>query len=251
MISPVPAHDAPVAIVTGASGGIGQAICQELTRNGFNVVATSLNSSLEPAQGQSREALRLRCDVTSRPSIDATLAAVIERFGHVDCLVNNAGINVPAPLREISQADWDAVLAVNLSGPFQFVQAAAEWLMASSRSPSIVNIGSESGLSVTSSPPYNAHYAASKMGLIGLTRVLANSLAPKVRVNIVSPGWIDTPIHDNPAENRRATSVLDEIPLGRVGHPDEVAAMVGFLASPSSGYVTGQNIVVGGGRVFH
>ena len=244
-----------VAIVTGGNTGIGASISRRFAKEEAQVVvayfelesqATSLVEEITAAGGR---ALAQECNVRSKDSVDELIELTRTALGRVDILVNNAGMNIPVPLLDLTEDQWDTVVDTNLKGPFLCTQAAAR-VMLEGGSGAIVNITSESGMSSITSPITNAHYAASKFGLSGLTRLSANALAPTIRVNAVAPGWIDTLIHDNPAELGRAQQVLGQIPLRRFGDPEEVAAAVTFLASDEASYMTGQTLVVGGGRVF-
>lgn len=246
-----------VAVVTGGNTGIGRAISLALAQEGAGVAIAYVTRSLEAQElvtAINREtagsARAYQADVTQEEDIKRLFSAVVADFVRLDILVNNAGINIPATLLELSAEDWDRVLDTNLRGPFLCSREAVRW-MVDHGGGAIVNISSESGMSLITCPGTNPHYAAAKMGLIGLTRVMAVNLAPGIRVNAVAPGWIDTELHNVPEEQSRAATVLSQIPLKRAGEPSEVAQLVVFLASDEASYITGQTIAIGGGRVLH
>lgn len=238
------------AIVTGASRGIGRAICLKLAEAGADIAGIDIAADgLEETAGQVREAgvqfLALQADVSQFDQLREAASKANETFGHVDVLVNNAGITRDSLLIRMSAEDWDKVLAINLTGAFNGIKAVAR-TMAKQRSGRIVNIASTVGLTGN---PGQANYSASKAGLIGLTKTAARELASRnVNVNAVAPGFIVTPMTDQLSEEVRQAS-LAQIPLGRLGQPEDVAGAVLFLAGPDSAYVTGQVIVVDGGMV--
>ena len=238
------------AIVTGASRGIGRAICLKLAEAGADIAGIDIAADgLEETAVQVREAgvqfLALQADVSQFDQVREAVSKANEAFGHVDVLVNNAGITRDGLLIRMSAEDWDKVLAINLTGAFNGIKAVAR-TMAKQRSGRIVNIASTVGLTGN---PGQANYSASKAGLIGLTKTAARELASRnVNVNAVAPGFIVTPMTDQLSEEGRQAS-LAQIPLGRLGQPEDVAGAVLFLAGPDSAYVTGQVIVVDGGMV--
>ncbi|MCK4376032.1 MAG: 3-oxoacyl-[acyl-carrier-protein] reductase [Candidatus Brocadiae bacterium] len=238
------------AIVTGASRGIGRAICLKLAEAGADIAGIDIAADgLEETAVQVREAgvqfLALQADVSQFDQVREAVSKANEAFGHVDVLVNNAGITRDGLLIRMSAEDWDKVLAINLTGAFNGIKAVAR-TMAKQRSGRIVNIASTVGLTGN---PGQANYSASKAGLIGLTKTAARELASRnVNVNAVAPGFIVTPMTDQLSEEVRQAS-LAQIPLGRLGQPEDVAGAVLFLAGPDSAYVTGQVIVVDGGMV--
>ena len=248
-------HD-KVVLITGGNTGIGKAVALAMGAEGARVAVNYVayeDQALELVDSlNSREpgaAMACRADVTKADDVSRMFEAVRERFGGVDVLINNAGINIPASLLDLSEDDWDRVLDTNLKGPFLCSRAAIP-MMLERGAGVIVNVSSESGLSTVSCPPTNAHYAAAKMGLIGLTRVMAVNFAPTIRVNAVAPGWIDTDIHHQLGEDGRVPMVLSQIPMGRAGTADEVAEAIVFLSSAQSSYISGQTLAVGGARVL-
>ena len=245
-----------VAIVTGGNSGIGRTIVETFLKEGVTVLINYIENERETEKmiysHKSEGSLvdSFKADVTRKDQVKKMFEYVKQKYGRLDILVNNAGINIPRDFLDITEDEWDLVLNTNLKGSFLCSQEALRVMISQDSISSIINITTESGMSSISSPPKNAHYIASKLGLLGLTRILAVNFAPKVRVNAIAPGWIDTDIHNDPAERERAPYVLKQIPMGRSGRPEEVASVAVFLASDDSSYITGQTIVVGGGRVL-
>jgi len=240
------------AVVTGGSRGIGRAIALGLADAGADIVLTYREKAAEAeavvkaitAKGRRAEAVRM--DVTDRASVDAAVKAA-ETFGAVSILVNNAGINKPTDFDQISDADWDDILATNLKGPFMAAQAFLP-LLKKPGGGAMVHIGSVSG---QYGGPRTAHYAASKAGLISLAQVIARfGAAHNIRSNVVAAGMIAS---DMAAGGLAAASVqkaAENILLKRMGSPDEVADAVVFLASDAASYITAQTLNVNGGLYF-
>src|SRR3990172_9188336 len=224
-----------VAMVTGAQRGIGRACALALAREGAAVAITDLNPEgcqavAREVQGENGKALALRCDVTSKAEVDASVAAAVREFGHLDVLVNNAGIAIFKPFLEVTEAEWDTTIDVNLKGQFLCAQAAARE-MVKQHWGRIINIASVASGQAGVGFPSLAHYTASKGGVTALTESLAIELGPYgINVNAVGPGVIDTrmtrPVKENPA---LLQSILSRIPKGRIGTPDDVANVVSFL----------------------
>ncbi|MBT9153698.1 MAG: 3-oxoacyl-(acyl-carrier-protein) reductase [Firmicutes bacterium] len=238
-----------VALVTGSTGGIGKAICRELSQAGFAVVihynsdATQAESLVQELNALSAEALPVMADVASEAQVEAMFTEIISHFGRVDVVVNNAGITRDALMLRMKLADWQRVIDVNLTGAFLVSRAAAK-AMIKQRSGKIINIASVVGLCGNAG---QANYASSKAGLVGLTKSLAKELASRgVTCNAVAPGFIETSMTAVLPEDVR-NELLKSIPLRRSGTPEDVAAAVGFLASPKADYITGQVLSVDGG----
>ncbi len=235
--------------MTGASRGIGSAIARRLARDGARVAcvasraenaAGTVSACIE--DGGEGAARAFGVDVADTAAVGELVLAIQKELGGLDVLVNNAGITRDTLLLRMTEEDFDRVLDVNLKGAFNFIRAAARSLMKSGGR--IVNITSVVGITGNAG---QANYAASKAGLIGLTRSVAKELAGRgVCVNAVAPGFIDTDMTATLDEKSR-TALLAEIPLGRIGRPEDIAELVAFLAGPAGAYITGQTLVVDGG----
>jgi 3-oxoacyl-[acyl-carrier protein] reductase len=237
-----------IALVTGASQGIGRACALALAQAGAAVVLVARNevklaeavAEIEAAGGQ---AAAFPLDVASEDSIKAGAKAVLERFGKVEILVNNAGITRDGLMMAMKRADWDTVLGTNLTGAFLLTQAVLRPML-KNRWGRIVNISSVVGRTGQAG---QVNYAASKAGLIGMTRSLAREVASRgITVNAVAPGYIETPMTAVLDEKQR-TAMMAQIPLGRAGTDAEIAQAVAFLASDAAGYITGHVLDVNGG----
>jgi len=245
------AFEGKVAVVTGAARGIGQAIARRLAQEGADVVICDLQvewlaETAGIVEGLGRKALPLAVDVGDSETVNACINEVVKVFGKVDIMVNNAGITKDTLLVRMSDDDWDAVLRVNLKGTFLFSRAVAKHMM-KQRSGAIVNIASISGIIGTAG---QANYAASKAGVIALTKSTANELAARgVRANAIAPGFISSKMTDALSEDVRK-QYLSRIPLGRFGTVEDIANAVVFLASEQSSYMTGQTLHVNGGMVM-
>jgi NAD(P)-dependent dehydrogenase (short-subunit alcohol dehydrogenase family) len=245
-----------VAVVTGAASGIGNAIGRRMLDAGASVVFTDVDErGLEASapQADGRAAWQ-RADVTDRDDARAAVALATERFGSLDVLVNNAGIITWTDFSDLPLDQWEQVLRVNVTGMFLFAQAAVEAMRrvprAEDETRSIVNIASVEGhVAVASSGHPQVHYNASKGAVVMFTKALAVELAPKrIRVNAIAPGITETPINAaNLAKEGPRRWMLERIPMGRFGRPDDIADVAVFLASEQARYVTGVSIPVDGG----
>ena len=237
-----------IAIVTGAARGLGRGIAERLASEGATVVVTDVNE--EGARRAAEEigggALGLGCDVSDYASVEAMVAAVRERFGRVDVLVNNAGWDKAAPFLDLEQELWPKIIGINLYGVLNTMKAVLP-IMAEQGSGSVVNISSDAGRVGSSG---EAVYSAAKGGVIAFTKSTARELARKqVRVNVICPGPSDTQLFAEFAgDNQGLRDALTKaIPLRRLGQPSDVAGAVAFFASDDSVYVTGQTLSVSGG----
>jgi NAD(P)-dependent dehydrogenase (short-subunit alcohol dehydrogenase family) len=224
--------DRPVALVTGGAHGIGAAIATRLARDGKHVVVADRDAAGKPPAG-GRYAV---CDVADEAAVAALVAGVAAEEGRLDALVCNAGVNVRKPLAQLSLAEWSRVIGTNLTSSFLLVRAAETMLR--SANGAVVTIASTRA---HMSEADTEAYAASKGGLVALTHALSISLAPEVRVNCVSPGWIFTK-GTPPRPDEHAFH-----PAGRVGTPEDIAALVAFLTGRESGFITGSEFIVDGG----
>jgi len=249
----VPLLDSKVAIVTGAARGIGLATTERFAREGAVVIAADLDhGSLE------REAARLRaagltitaarCDVGDRTSVDACVRAAEHAHGRVDVLVNNAGIAGRAvPLEEVTDAEWDEMMRVDLKSVFLGCQAVIAGMKAR-RSGRIINVASIAG---KEGNPNMVPYSSAKAAVIGFTKALAKEVAPfGVYVNAIAPAVIDTPILQQ-LTSEQVHYMVQRIPLGRTGKPEEVAALIAWLASDEASFTTGQCFDISGGRATY
>ena len=242
--------DGKVALVTGAARGIGQAIAKKLAGEGADIALCDLKAEwlAETAAIVEAAGRKVKCfeaDVSNAAAVETVVSGAIEACGKVDILVNNAGITKDTLMIRMSEQDWDSVISVNLKGTFLFTKAVARPMM-KQRTGCIVNIASIIGLIGNAG---QCNYAASKAGVIALTKSAAKELASRnVRVNAVAPGFIQTRMTDGLPEDVRKR-MLDAIPMGRFGTPEDVANVVLFLTSDASSYMTGQVLTVCGGMV--
>ena len=249
--------DGKVALVTGAGRGIGQQIAKKLAEAGAKVAVVDLQEdwcreTVDLVEAVGSTALALGCNVAESAEVDACVKRVVETFGTVDVLVNNAGITKDGLLMRMSDADWDAVLNVNLKGTFLFTRAVARPMMKNKDADGtqlggvIINLASVVGIMGNAG---QANYTASKGGVIALTKTTAKELGSRnVRCNAVAPGFIQSKMTDVlPDDVKKA--YMDTIPLKRFGTAEDIAKCVAFLASPDAAYITGQIISVNGGMI--
>jgi 3-oxoacyl-[acyl-carrier protein] reductase len=240
-----------VAIVTGGSRGIGAAIVQQLATDGLHVVAVARNmdklkavtDEITAAGGSAEPVV---CDIGNSAELARIIDELGDKHGRLDVLVNNAGITKDGLLLRMSDEDFDSVIDTNLKSTFVAIRSAARMMMRS-KTGRIINISSVSGVAGNAG---QANYAASKAGIIGLSKSVAKELSGKaITCNVVAPGFITTDMTDVLNDKIKET-VKAFIPLKRFGEPKEIAAVVGFLACPAAGYITGQVICVDGGMVM-
>ncbi|MCX7825169.1 MAG: 3-oxoacyl-[acyl-carrier-protein] reductase [Verrucomicrobiae bacterium] len=240
-----------IALVTGAGRGIGQAIASKLAGAGADIAAVDLKvefcaETCEKVRALGRRAWAYGADVSKAAAVDETVEKVLADCGRVDILVNNAGITKDTLLMRMSEADWDAVLSINLKGTFLFTKALTRSFV-KQRSGRIINIASVIGLVGNAG---QCNYAASKAGVIGLTKSVARELASRgITCNAIAPGFIETSMTAVLGDDVRQ-KLLAQIPLGRLGSPDDVANAALFLASDQAAYITGQVLTVDGGMVM-
>lgn len=242
------------AVVTGAATGIGREIAFHFARNGASVAVDYVgkpdkaNAVVQEIEKSGGKAIAVEADVSSQGDVDTLISKAVEQFGKLDILVSNAGVETEMPFWEVPVDLWEHIIAVNLSGPFYCAQAAAKHMIKQGNGGRIINISS---VHEDLPMPTNAPYCVSKGGLRMLMRTIAVELAPhKITVNNIGPGAIDTPLDkstkDDPAKFK---TLLAEIPLGRMGQPEEVAQLAAFLASDAAAYITGSTYFIDGGML--
>jgi NAD(P)-dependent dehydrogenase (short-subunit alcohol dehydrogenase family) len=239
------------AFVTGASQGIGAAIAIGLAQDGYDVAVSSthpekLSGTLAGLASAGAKATPVALDVRSQPSIEKAMAQVLDACGHVDVLVNNAGVPLRKPALEMTADEWDTVISVNLTGAFFMSQQMGRHLVKSGRAGCIINVASTHGLVALDQ---RSAYGIAKAAMIHMTRMLAIEWADHgIRVNAIAPGRVDTPSRAGSlAEPGYRDMALGRIPLQRFGTVEEVAGAVRYLASPEAAYITGQTLVLDGG----
>lgn len=238
-----------VALVTGASRGIGRAIALALADQGAHVVVNyagseaAANQVAEAVKDRGGEALVIQANVADVNQVNQMIDQVVERFGRIDILVNNAGITRDNLLMRMKEEEWDEVIATNLKGVYNCIKAVTRPMM-KQRSGRIINISSVVGVMGN---PGQANYVAAKAGVIGLTKSVARELASRgITVNAVAPGFIETDMTAKLSEET-AKGLMAQIPLNRLGKPEDIADVVSFLASDKASYITGQTLHVDGG----
>jgi 3-oxoacyl-[acyl-carrier protein] reductase len=240
-----------IALITGGAQGIGRFISEELAGQGAHVVLGDINhEGAEKTAAEIRvsggKASAVRIDISSSTDVQGVFDSILKEYKPVDILVNNAGITRDGLLVRMKEVDWDKVLNINLKGSFLCSQQAAKQMM-KQKSGSIVNIASIVGVMGNFG---QANYSASKSGLIGFTKTLAREVAPRgIRANAVAPGFIDTEMTRVLEESVRS-KLIEQIPLARLGEPEDIARCVSFLVSENASYITGQVINVNGGMLM-
>ncbi|MBI2109393.1 MAG: SDR family oxidoreductase [Parcubacteria group bacterium] len=242
-----------VALITGARRGMGKAHALALAKQGAKVVVTDIDAGecaivVEEIKSNGGEAACFKMDVSNSAEVNSVFDEVIKTFGRLDILVNNAGIFTPMPALEMTEAEWDKTININLKGQFLCAQRAAKE-MAKNKWGRIINITSIASGGVGVGFMGAAHYTASKGGIIGMTETLAIEWAPLgITVNAIGPGAIDTPMVTAAEMSKEALdAMIATIPLKRIGKPEEVSAAIVFLASDEASYVTGATLYVDGG----
>jgi len=240
-----------VAVITGAAGGIGKGTAAKMLREGasvgiLDIVPEALERTIQELKGEYPEkCFGLKTDVSRKIEVERAVQQVLDRWGRVDILVNNAGVVRPALLEDVKDEDWDPVVAVNLKGTY-FCTRAVLPAMKKNRYGKIVNIGSRASLGKTD----RTVYSATKAGLIGMTRTWALELAAhNINVNYIGPGPIATELFKatNPEGSEKTKAILRNIPLQRMGQPEDVANLISFLSSDEASFITGQTIFICGG----
>ncbi len=240
-----------VALVTGSGRGIGREIALAFAQEGADVVIWDVNAvdaekTARDIESLGRKTLSGQVDVTNSTQVEESINKILDKFGKIDILVNNAGITRDNLLMRMSEADWDLVIKVNLKGTFNCTKAVTRPML-KARGGKIINIASIIGIMGNAG---QANYAASKAGIIALTKTTAKELASRnITANAVAPGFIDTEMTQKLSEETRA-KMLELVPLARMGLPKDIANVCLFLASSDAGYITGQTIVVDGGMVM-
>lgn len=240
------------AVVTGASRGIGRAIALKLAQDGANVVVNYSGSQAKAEEvvaeikALGQQAIAVQANVADADEVKALMGAAMDAFGSIDILVNNAGITRDNLLMRMKEDEWDSVMATNLKGVFLCTKAVARQMM-KQRAGRIINVASIVGVAGNAG---QANYVAAKAGVIGLTKTTAKELAARnILVNAVAPGFIATDMTDElPQEVKDA--MLTQIPLAKLGQPEDVANVVAFLASEGANYMTGQTLHIDGGMVM-
>jgi 3-oxoacyl-[acyl-carrier protein] reductase len=243
-----------VAVVTGASRGIGRSIARRFAEEGAKVVVNYLANStdaeavVDGIRQAGGDAFAVAADVSNHTDVQHLVQGTVDHYGRVDILVNNAGIMIAKAVLETSEDDWDRTIDINLKGAYLCSKAVAP-IMIRQQAGTIINMSSNSGLYHPSAMRFT-EYVVSKAGMNGLTKAMALALGPHIRVNAICPGWIRTDMVEaiDPAVQQR---ILDETALGRWGTPDDIASSAVFLASAEAAFITGELLIVAGGRGMH
>ncbi len=243
-----------IAIVTGASRGIGRAIAMRYAAEGARVVVNYVANAdlaaevVEEIRQSGGDAFAVAADVSNRADVERLVQATLDHYGRVDILVNDAGVMINKSVLETTEDDWDRTIDINLKGAYLCSKAVAP-IMMKQQGGTIVNISSNSGLYHPSAMKFT-EYVVSKAGMNGLTKAMALAFGPYITVNAICPGWIRTDMVEeiDPATQQR---ILDETALARWGTPDDIAASAVFLASADAAFITGELLIVAGGRGMH
>jgi NAD(P)-dependent dehydrogenase (short-subunit alcohol dehydrogenase family) len=240
-----------VAVVTGGNRGIGYQVVKKLASEGAKVVIIDLNQNngvpLDEQADPANRIWSLKVDISAKSEVEAAFQKIYQKFGRIDILLNSAGINGTGKVIELTEAQWDRMMAVNVKG-ILFCSQAVYNIMAEQRYGKIINMASITGK--RAGIHAGVHYSVSKAAVIMLTRCLAQELAEyKVNVNAIAPAFTDTPLNDV-FTKEQIQSVVDKIPLGRIGMPEDMANVIAFLASDDSAFITGEVINVNGGSLM-
>ena len=241
-----------IAIVTGASQGIGETIAVEMAKSGANVFClarnkNALDSTINKIISNGDKASAYSCDISDNEQFNNIVTDIFKEYGSIDILVNNAGITNDTLLMRMSDDQWDSVLNINLKGSFTCTRSVIKYMM-KKKSGRIINITSIVGLTGNAG---QTNYAASKAGLIGMTKSIAKEVASRgITANCVAPGWIETAMTEQLSDDVK-NKFLSQIPTGKIGYPKDIANTVIFLASKEAEYITGQTITVDGGRIIN
>jgi 3-oxoacyl-[acyl-carrier protein] reductase len=246
--------DGRVAIVTGASRGIGRAIAERFAAEGARVVVNFVTGSASAQEVVDRigdrggQAAAIQADVSNAAEVESLVRQTIDRFGRIDILVNNAGVMFTKGVLDTTEDEWDQTIDINLKGPYLCSKAVAP-IMIEQGAGTIINMSSNSGLYHPSAMRFT-EYVVSKAGINGLTKAMALALGPQIRINAICPGWIRTDMLEtvDPEVHQR---ILDETALARWGTPGDIASAAVFLASDEASFVTGELLIVAGGRGMH
>ncbi|MBT4063630.1 MAG: 3-oxoacyl-[acyl-carrier-protein] reductase [Candidatus Marinimicrobia bacterium] len=240
-----------IAVITGASRGIGKAMAETYAQADAHVICVSrnedaLNGVADLIRSNGGSASVAACNVSDLENFQKLIKDTVDNYGSVDILVNNAGITRDTLIMRMSEDDWDTVIDINLKGAFNGIKAVTRTMM-KQKSGRIINISSVVGLTGNAG---QVNYAASKAGLIGLTKSAAKEIGSRgITVNCIAPGYIATDMTDQ-LDDQAKDLLISQIPLGRIGSPDDIAATALFLASDEAGYITGQTFTVDGGMVM-
>jgi NAD(P)-dependent dehydrogenase (short-subunit alcohol dehydrogenase family) len=235
-------HKDQCVVVTGGASGIGAAIADRFQKEGAHVCILDINAeALASAQKANHFPLCIHCDVSDRSSICSAFDQIGKKWKSIDVLVNNAGISIREPFETTSLENWNRTLAVNLTGPFLVSQETLRFM----KTGVMIHIASVSGM--VGMPNYLS-YNVSKAGVIELTKTLALELAPSIRVNCISPGYVLTPMQRKEYTPQAILDCASKIPMKRLGRPEEIAALASYLASSEAEFATGQSFVIDGGE---
>ncbi len=240
-----------IALITGSARGIGKEIALKYAEEGATVIISDINEEMAAETAKEFEkngfkADSFACNVTSMKDVDEMVNKILDKYKRIDILVNNAGITKDNLLLRMAESDWDAVIAVNLKGTFNCCKVISRHML-KARTGKIISIASIIGITGNSG---QANYAASKAGIIGLTKSIAKEFASRnITANAVAPGFIQTEMTEKLSDKARE-EIFKQIPLGKLGSPEDVANVCLFLASPAANYITGQTIVVDGGMAI-